>query len=215
MQQCKAWQRGLSNFGLELIRTQPRWPDGDTGAGFYCYTAATGTRRGKSLRHPDSSPVQPAPPSPAPPPPFSPPPLSLPYLTPSDYGHCLHLYLLFFPLTTLHVMSSPSSSSDESLLLPSLPTAVGLSDVSDLLLIKIMSPAPGFPRDVSFRLPPNSTIKQVKECITSSLVSRPPTDQQRLIYRGKMMQDENVLESVLGLPAGACGTVSLLLLSFK
>jgi hypothetical protein len=84
-----------------------------------------------------------------------------------------------------------------------------------MLLIKIMSPAPGFPKDVAFRLPPESTIKQVKEHITGSLDSRPPTDQQRLIYRGKMMQDENVLESVLGIAPRVAGTVSFTLLFLK
>jgi len=79
---------------------------------------------------------------------------------------------------------------------------------ADMLLIKVMSPVSGFPRDLTFRMLATSTIKDVKDKITGSLDSRPPCDQQRLIYRGKMMQDENKLETVLGLNSGLVGSVS-------
>ncbi|KAG0125467.1 hypothetical protein HOY82DRAFT_142085 [Tuber indicum] len=77
---------------------------------------------------------------------------------------------------------------------------------ADILLIKVMSPVFGFPRDLTFRMLATSTIKDVKDKITGSLDSRPPCDQQRLIYRGKMMQDESRLETVLGLNSGLVGS---------
>ncbi|KAG0637425.1 hypothetical protein HOY80DRAFT_270016 [Tuber brumale] len=77
---------------------------------------------------------------------------------------------------------------------------------ADILLIKVMSPVFGFPRDLTFRMLATSTIKDVKDKITGSLDSKPPCDQQRLIYRGKMMQDESRLETVLGLNSGLVGS---------
>ncbi|RPB03641.1 hypothetical protein L873DRAFT_1730546 [Choiromyces venosus 120613-1] len=80
------------------------------------------------------------------------------------------------------------------------------SSEADMLLIKVMSPVFGFPRDLTFRMLATSTIKDVKDKITGSLDSRPPCDQQRLIYRGKMMQDDSRLETVLGLNSGLVGS---------
>ncbi|PWW71729.1 hypothetical protein C7212DRAFT_348801 [Tuber magnatum] len=87
------------------------------------------------------------------------------------------------------------------------PTAEGLNPPeADMLLIKVMSPVFGFPRDLTFRMSAASTIKDVKNKIAGSLDSRPLCDQQRLIYRGKMMQDGSRLETVLGLNSGLVGS---------
>ncbi|CUS08429.1 unnamed protein product [Tuber aestivum] len=91
-----------------------------------------------------------------------------------------------------------SSSTAEGFNPPEVPV--------DVLLIKVMSPVSGFPRDLTFRMLATSTIKDVKDQIAGSLDSRPPCDQQRLIYRGKMMQDESRLETVLGLDSGQVGS---------
>lgn len=76
---------------------------------------------------------------------------------------------------------------------------------SSALLIKVLSPADNFPSDLAFRVLPKSTVGELKNRISAALHSRPENDQQRLIYRGKMLLDEFVVESVLGLAPGKDG----------
>lgn len=73
------------------------------------------------------------------------------------------------------------------------------------LLIKVLSPAENFPSDLAFHVLPKSTVGELKRRISAALDFRPDNDQQRLIYRGKMLTDELVVESVLGLGPGRDG----------
>ncbi|RPB13157.1 hypothetical protein P167DRAFT_564672 [Morchella conica CCBAS932] len=98
--------------------------------------------------------------------------------------------------------SSPSSSSAQ--ITPNGPLAPETIDPSSIL-IKVLSPAENFPTDIAFRVLPKSTIGELKSRISTTLDSRPANDLQRLIYRGKLLTDQLVIENILGLGPGKDG----------
>lgn len=61
--------------------------------------------------------------------------------------------------------------------------------------IKVMTPAPQL--TINFVLPLDLTIRELKDRITQGLESRPAHTHQRLIYRGKILQDEQSIGGVL------------------
>ncbi|KAF8473446.1 hypothetical protein BDZ91DRAFT_790187 [Kalaharituber pfeilii] len=67
--------------------------------------------------------------------------------------------------------------------------------------IKVMSPSPQLTTSLKFALPLDSTIRQLKDRITTSLDSRPDHTQQRLIYRGRILDDNHSIGSILGASA--------------
>lgn len=96
--------------------------------------------------------------------------------------------------------SSPSTSQP----MPENSPTPELMDPS-ALLIKVLSPVENFPSDLAFRVLPKSTVGELKNRISNALDFRPANDQQRLIYRGKMLTDELVVETILGLGLGKDG----------
>lgn len=62
------------------------------------------------------------------------------------------------------------------------------ADNASKVHLKIMSPSPGVPPDLSYHVHPAMTINALKDMITESLESKPPSQQQRLIYRGKILE---------------------------
>jgi hypothetical protein len=65
--------------------------------------------------------------------------------------------------------------------------------------LKIMSPSPGVPPNLSYRVQPTATVAHLKALIKDSLASRPLSDQQKLIYRGKILQGSSTIgESLIG-----------------
>lgn len=110
--------------------------------------------------------------------------------------------------------SSSSSSASHPTVVTDSSTAPEIVDPS-ALLIKVLSPADNFPSDLAFRVFPKSTVGELKHRISAALHSRPENDQQRLIYRGKMLLDELMVERVLGLAPGKDGVgVCLVLVAF-
>ena len=67
--------------------------------------------------------------------------------------------------------------------------------------IKVMSPSPNVATPLNFALPLESTIRELKDQITASLDSRPSYAVQRLIYRGRILQDEHNIRSIVGASA--------------
>ena len=71
----------------------------------------------------------------------------------------------------------------------------GDDSTGQLATIKVMSPAPQL--TINFVLPLDLTIRELKDRITESLESRPDHTHQRLIYRGKFLQDGQSIGGVL------------------
>lgn len=71
----------------------------------------------------------------------------------------------------------------------------GGDSLDQLATIKVMSPAPQL--TINFVLPLDLTIRELKDRITESLESKPDHTHQRLIYRGKFLQDGQSIGSVL------------------
>jgi len=67
--------------------------------------------------------------------------------------------------------------------------------------IKVMSPAPQITTPLDFALPLGSTVRQLKERIMERVEGRPNVAQQRLIYRGKFLRDEQSIGGILGASA--------------
>ena len=65
--------------------------------------------------------------------------------------------------------------------------------------LKIMSPSLGVPPNLSYRVQPTATVAHLKALIKDSLASRPLSDQQKLIYGGKILQGSSTIgESLIG-----------------
>lgn len=64
--------------------------------------------------------------------------------------------------------------------------------------IKIMSPSPGVPSDLAYDVTPTLTINSLKKLIKNSLECKPSYDQQRLIYRGKILEGDSTIKDALG-----------------
>jgi len=75
-------------------------------------------------------------------------------------------------------------------------TNTNLEDVSKVHL-KIMSPSPGVPSDLAYHVEPTTTINALKSMITESLESSPPGEQQKLIYRGKILEGASTIGDAL------------------
>lgn len=67
--------------------------------------------------------------------------------------------------------------------------------------IKVMSPAPQITTPLDFALPLGSTVRQLKERIMETVEGSPDVAQQRLIYRGKFLRDEQSIGGILGASA--------------
>ncbi|KAF8439540.1 hypothetical protein BGX38DRAFT_873657 [Terfezia claveryi] len=63
--------------------------------------------------------------------------------------------------------------------------------------IKVTSPAPQITTPLDFALPLASTVRQLKERIMERVEGRPDVAQQRLIYRGKFLRDEQSIGGIL------------------
>lgn len=62
------------------------------------------------------------------------------------------------------------------------------ADSASKMHLKIMSPSHGVPPDLSYLVHPDMTINALKDMITESLESKPPSQQQKLIYRGRILE---------------------------
>jgi len=78
------------------------------------------------------------------------------------------------------------------------PGAIVVGPVAN---IKVTSPAPQIATPLDFALPLGSTVRQLKERIMESVEGRPDVTQQRLIYRGKFLRDEQSIGGILGASA--------------
>lgn len=82
------------------------------------------------------------------------------------------------------------------------PADAAAAPAGPLANIKVMSPAPQVAAcPLEFALPLDSTIRQLKDRVTASLDSRPDHTQQRLIYRGKFLRDDQSIGGILGASA--------------
>jgi len=75
-----------------------------------------------------------------------------------------------------------------------------VSDKSNTMSeVQLLIKSPSYNED--FRLPLNltSTVKELKERIAQEHPSRPPAERQRLIFAGKLLQDNDVLKDILRL----------------
>ncbi|KAI5808600.1 hypothetical protein DFH27DRAFT_522026 [Peziza echinospora] len=79
--------------------------------------------------------------------------------------------------------------------------ASGAAPLSRTAQIKVMSPSPQLVTSLLFELPYDSTIRELKDRITQSVASKPDHSTQRIIYRGRILQDANTIGSILGASA--------------
>lgn len=79
---------------------------------------------------------------------------------------------------------------------PDAPDATGIN-----VDLNIISPnATVLLRPLTFELPSNTSIRAVKRRIRQKLPMRPTDDQQRLIYKGRSLENEDqTLEQVIGI----------------
>ena len=63
--------------------------------------------------------------------------------------------------------------------------------------LKIMSPSPGVPADLAYTVDGGTTIYALKLLIQDSLESQPTPEQQRLIYRGKILDGNCTVKDAL------------------
>ena len=69
-------------------------------------------------------------------------------------------------------------------------------DASQITL-KIMSPSPDVPATLAYTVGASTTIDALKLLIRDSLESRPTLEQQRLIYRGKILDGNCTVRDAL------------------
>lgn len=73
------------------------------------------------------------------------------------------------------------------------PPSANASQIS----LKIMSPSPGVPADLAYTVDGNTTINALKLLIKASLESNPTLEQQRVIYRGKILDGSCTVKDAL------------------
>lgn len=65
------------------------------------------------------------------------------------------------------------------------------------ILVRVMSPSAEVPDPLSFHLRPSSTIDELKAKIADTLATKPTASQQRLIYRGKLLNGSSTIGATL------------------
>lgn len=95
-------------------------------------------------------------------------------------------------------MASPSS-------IPPLP---------DHVRIRIMSPGADVPPNFTIDIPSSSTIDDLKHQIQAGIDVKPTPDQQRLIYRGKVLEGGATVQTAVVGAAGAINVSTRVLCGF-
>jgi hypothetical protein len=105
------------------------------------------------------------------------------------------------PLKHKHHTQTPPPATTDPTMASSLnakePAASSSSQDEPTIRIKIMSPSPEVPPDLSYTIRPSTTIIALKRMIRESLPSLPTLDRQRLIFRGKVLLGQLTIREML------------------